>query len=484
VNKIQKLEFPINRCTIDLTERCNLRCKYCFTYGVGRRDLDFNMGKKIIDWLFMDEVCQSNEVGVDWWGGEPFLKFDLMKRLTEYVVNKAAKDKKRIMIGGTSNATLWTKEVVDWMNQTRAYFMMSIDGVKEVQDMFRKTAGGGSSWDLIAKNLPYIKQQIPFIRSRMAPTPRTIGKLVESVKYLYEEYGIEHNMFSPVYEMDWTDESLAEAERQMKLLADFMIEKKLEGKQIFIKHLDDGAQALEMNKNAREYPCGAGRFYVGISVDGYIYPCHRFNKYDGKPHSSKYCIGSIYEGITRPDLREPLIKFLDIEQPKCEKCEWFKSLCHVSCYAINYDLTGNVLTPPELHCKWMNAQARAIVYYYEQLKKYRIPIEIPQTGGGKMQSCVCYNMCYSEGTQWQIITADRTTGMKCHCYNTSYTGGLSDQARPLTDDEILKYDKSSDKPSSITCGAYSDDIKLLYQAVLSLNDSVKRLSEIIEKTKK
>jgi hypothetical protein len=37
-------------------------------------------------------------------------------------------------------------------------------------------------------------------------------------------------------------------------------------------------------------------------------------------------------------------------------------------------------------------------------------------------SCVCYNMCYSEGTDKEIIHIDRSNSDSCTCYNTNYNG--------------------------------------------------------------
>jgi len=447
-----KLDFPIRSCTIDLTERCNLRCKYCFTYGVGKRDLTFEQGKKTIDWLFRDEVSQADDISIDWWGGEPFLKFDLMRRLSDYVLEKAHKTRKRVMMGGTSNVTLWTPKVIDWMNNHNIYFLMSIDGVGAAQDTFRPMAGKKkSSWNVIKRRLPYIVSKIPFIKSRSSPAPATIHLFADSVKELYNTYKLKDQTFSPVFEMEWTDDKLKIAKEQLFALADFMIELAKKSERLAVKHFDDGAAKLETGSIKPEWPCGAGRFYVGIGVDGYIYPCHRFNKYD-RPVSEKYCIGSIDEGITRPDLREPFLKFLDLAPPeKCKNCKWYGRTCNIGCYAINFDLTGSIFTPGENHCRWMEVQGEAIEYFYKKIKENNLPLPKPafpqpQIGGMRMAgSCICNNMCYLEGTEREVKTVDWSTGFACQCYNTNYAGGLADQARQLTQEEMLKI---SPRPAS------------------------------------
>ena len=49
----------------------------------------------------------------------------------------------------------------------------------------------------------------------------------------------------------------------------------------------------------------------------------------------------------------------------------------------------------------------------------------------KPQNCICYNLCYNEGTSQEIIHIDRQAGMSCLCYNTSYNGEAKPQYRTL-----------------------------------------------------
>ncbi len=55
-----------------------------------------------------------------------------------------------------------------------------------------------------------------------------------------------------------------------------------------------------------------------------------------------------------------------------------------------------------------------------------------------MKSCVCNNMCYLEGTDQEKKNVDWETPFSCHCYNTNYSGGLSDQTRQLFEEEMRK----------------------------------------------
>lgn len=485
---MKKLDFPINRCTIDITEKCNLACTYCFTYGVGKRDLTWEQGKKTIDWLFKDEVSQSDMIDINWWGGEPLLKFDLVRRLTDYALEKSNKEGKKLHIGGTTNTTLMTKEVVDWMKQYNVFFLMSIDGPKDIQDDNRP-AKKGSSWDKLSSNLPYVMKQLPFLGSRMSPTPKYIDRMAETYKYLFENFNIRSQMFSPVYELEWTKEDLNIAEEQLKQISDMIIEERLKGNQFNVKHLDDGAKQLEIGKNQAEYPCGAGRFYVGISVDGVIYPCHRFNKYDGSSWNEKEYIGTIDDGILRPDFRSKFLNYITYKKPKkCEDCDLYGNLCDTCCYAVSYDIDGNIFSPPDVYCNWTRVQANAIKYYHKQLKKNNLTIPgMERKQSMSSNSCICNNMCYMEGTQQEIINVDET-GEGCICNNTNYTGGLDSQARKLTDYEQDTLLRKQSKSNLQVSSQGADLLEKLFtqlqrteESNLKMVEAIDRLTELLQK---
>lgn len=90
------------------------------------------------------------------------------------------------------------------------------------------------------------------------------------------------------------------------------------------------------------------------------------------------------------------------------------------------------------------------------------------------KSCVCNNMCYSEGTVDEIITIDGTTEDGCTCYNTSYSKGLEDQARLLTFEERENYLNKNIKTQKTNILSKEDGVNIM----LSLIESIKRLETV------
>jgi len=224
-------------------------------------------------------------------------------------------------------------------------------------------------------------------------------------------------MFSPVYEHEWTDAHWQTWKEQCFKVVDMIAEYRKKGIRVEIEHFKSYCKT-----DNSKWPCGAGRFYVGFDVDGSIWPCHRFIKFDDThPWQEKeMCIGHVDIGITKPELRQQFIDF----KPQCGDCQYLKNTpCHGSCYGVSFDLTGKINTPYLGACKYVAMQREVSLYLQE-----KVGVESMEN----KRSCVCYNLCYLEGTSDQIVDADGS-GIQCHCNNTNYAGDPDTEkvARPI-----------------------------------------------------
>ena len=86
-NSLQKLHQLI----LQVTQQCNLRCEYCAYSGIyeGNRThssnrMSFETAKKAID-FFLEHSTENSNVSIGFYGGEPLLEFDLIKRCVSYI---------------------------------------------------------------------------------------------------------------------------------------------------------------------------------------------------------------------------------------------------------------------------------------------------------------------------------------------------------------------------------------------------------------
>lgn len=77
--------------TLIITENCNLNCTYCYEKHKENSYMTFETAKKIIDKEF-EEVSDKDFIQVEFFGGEPFLNFDLIKEVVEYVNENTLED--------------------------------------------------------------------------------------------------------------------------------------------------------------------------------------------------------------------------------------------------------------------------------------------------------------------------------------------------------------------------------------------------------
>ncbi len=161
-----RLNNKITRITLQITQQCNLRCDYCIYSGNSylqrshtSKTMSLETAKKGIDFLIQHSK-DVKEINVGFYGGEPLLDFELVKKCIAYAEEKA--EGKEITFSITTNATLLTDNIVKYLEEHKVSIMISLDGPKEIHDKSRKFAASGcGSFDVIMKNVENIKNKFP-----------------------------------------------------------------------------------------------------------------------------------------------------------------------------------------------------------------------------------------------------------------------------------------------------------------------------------
>ena len=137
---------------LHIAHDCNLRCKYCFAeegeYHGRRALMSFEVGAKALDYLIEHSGNRRN-LEVDFFGGEPTMNFEVVKKLVEYGRSKEKEFNKNFRFTLTTNGVLLNDEMLEFANREMGNLVLSIDGRKEVNDRMRPTATGSGSYDII-----------------------------------------------------------------------------------------------------------------------------------------------------------------------------------------------------------------------------------------------------------------------------------------------------------------------------------------------
>lgn len=176
-NRVEEVEHPeteklpillqnsLSQLILQVTQKCNLNCHYCaYSGGYANRthsqkDMSFETAKAAMDY-FIAHSKDSESLAVSFYGGEPLLKVDLIKKCIAYC--RENMEGKPLAFNLTTNGTLLTGSVMDFLVQENVGLMFSLDGPREIHDRNRRFAKSDKgSYDVVIRNLRALKDKYP-----------------------------------------------------------------------------------------------------------------------------------------------------------------------------------------------------------------------------------------------------------------------------------------------------------------------------------
>ncbi len=352
---------------LHVSHDCNLRCKYCFAdegaYHSVREVMSFETAKAAIDFLLKNSG-KRKVLEVDFFGGEPLMNFDVVKRTVYYAKEEAAKLGKKFLFTTTTNGLLLNDDAIKFLNDEMENVVLSLDGRKEVHDAVRKTVNGKGSFDLVIEKIKKFVRirgdKHYYVRGTFTAKNLDFSK---DVLFLADE-GFDSISMEPVVtdipELQIKEEHLPVIEREYEKLCDEYIKREAEGRGFlfFHFHIDlEGGPCLQKRVSA----CGAGNEYFSVVPNGDIYPCHQF------AGDKDFKMGNVFEGKLDPVLREKFAKSCLFTRKKCGDC-FAKFICSGGCNANNYHYCGDIDEPYEMTCAMMKKRVECAMHVLAERK--------------------------------------------------------------------------------------------------------------------
>lgn len=356
----RKVENELEQIILELTGKCNLRCKYCiyndsyvFNRSFNSQDMTKEIVKKSIDYLY-DHSKNSKQKAVTFYGGEPLIKFDLLKWAIEYARTIFKED---VVFSLTTNLTLITEEIAHYLGTVpNLTIVASLDGPKEVHDKCRVYADGRETFDDAIKGLKLLSKEMKkspttslMINAVYTPPYSMEGitnimNFFESLDFLPKNLGIQVT-YPTDGSYNFDDKNIIKNEKDRNPLWEWIKEatnEKSLTSEKNAKYASSMFNALTRIHNrflvdepVDYYPfhscCipGVRRLYIDTKGDFYI--CEKIGD------SPK--IGNINEGIDMDNIRKHFIDgYSENMIPSCKKC-WAIRLCH-SCYVDRFTKDG------------------------------------------------------------------------------------------------------------------------------------------------
>lgn len=145
--------------TILTTGKCNFRCPYCFETPqlLIRESMSIDSQNALMQFV-QKSISNHKALHVSWFGGEPLLTPEIIKRLSEKFIQMCNVRHLPFSADITTNGFLLDENMFDMLYKLKVYnYIITIDGSKEQHNKRRFTADGKGTYDTIMNNLLKIR---------------------------------------------------------------------------------------------------------------------------------------------------------------------------------------------------------------------------------------------------------------------------------------------------------------------------------------
>lgn len=341
-------ENKLNRLIINVSNVCNLRCKYCYAsggnYGVEENFICTNVLENVLSKFYkiFDQIDT-----IQLFGGEPALNLDSI----EYVGKFLNKNNIKTQIGIVTNSTISDDRFIDLISKYKINVTVSID-YKTVHDKLRPNKDGSPTYDKIMKNILEMNKKTG--QHKMFEVTYTnvhkenginITDIIADIKSKFKGVNIH---ITPV--------SSEDKNYKLQDRNDFINSiKDIEQKN---KSIGNKEQKLDYSlyscirtnikyKLNNTHFCNAGINTIAVSTKGDIYPCFYFTE---NPNFKICNIMDDFEVVKSKisDMRKQYFSHLKNENEDCKNC-FANTVCR-GCIGANYNANKKIYMPEKAHC--------------------------------------------------------------------------------------------------------------------------------------
>lgn len=314
---------------IDLTNRCNMACRYCLRDGEDSLDANVTSAETI------EKICQyiinycrsydETKITIQPWGGEPLLEKERIFQIQDILQNSGIDP----CITIETNGILLSESMIQELRQRNIWVSVSIDGPAAVHDTQRVFHNGSPTHSVVERNLIRLYEAYEGNISVIATVTReTYSRIDDIICYLVKELHLQNIKINFVHKssfVDNTDLCMTSEEIGFSALQILKTLINLTKEDYTVSDYNIYTKLMNLLFNQRNDVCicdgcHGGRRMITFDYHGNVFPC------DVTDYPEE-CLGNI---STEPDLVSMVEKaipqksyFKEKKQPQCGSCPWY-----------------------------------------------------------------------------------------------------------------------------------------------------------------
>ncbi|WP_339101622.1 radical SAM/SPASM domain-containing protein [Candidatus Enterococcus clewellii] len=355
-------EKVLSRLAINITNSCNLECKYCYANG-GNYHSDEHIMKEETLKTTLDKFFSYYDYiqNIQLFGGEPLMSIRNMEIVCDYVKKINNTQDRKTSIGLVTNGTLINKKFIDLVKKHDLFVTVSFDGHRLVNDINRIYSNGRGTSQVIIDKVSYLKNEtnqpgtieVTYNKSH-TDNNVTVKECVDTCNKLFGDIPIHLVPAGGTPE----DNFVLDSNTHLIDSVDDIFDEWDDGMTSY-SLINRIVQALVSKQGNDGYICDAGIGTLSVGADGGIYPCFMFT--DNKDH----LLGDINDEALLSskkayNILTNLEKFNNKKKnPKCQSC-FMNTMCN-GCLGLNELNSGQIDKLSETDCDMHKKMAEHII---------------------------------------------------------------------------------------------------------------------------
>ena len=333
---------------LSITEQCNLRCTYCYYKETHARCAV--MSDEVMEAtvrLALEKAIKNEResMNVTFFGGEPLLRFDFIKRTVAFS-KKLIKERKselpkkfQLDYSINTNGTLFTDEIIKYLKREKFSIFLSLDGPQKRHDISRRTIDGAGSFKAIA---PYIPDMVEMnAQVLMVVTRKHVKGLAAAVKWAYK-LGFRKVATYIDYDGSWTGPDFDALIPEYEKLARFWYRSQVRGEDIYLGTIQNKIMMDTFGIRQKKFSCDMNAISLSVATNGNVFPCSRFIS---SKKNAPYIVGNVFDensGTYKGVLPKAVREFMETDRKECDGCAIRYRCSAHECGCTSFYTTGSL----------------------------------------------------------------------------------------------------------------------------------------------